>query len=261
MTSSVTSSSAEEPQLHERSAASTSDLDVITQKPELVPRNTQLYDPEAKEPESAGKQSLNSENRLPEKDSANGVKEIGLKNTCKEKQEFEHAHVNGLAESCNQIDGKEAVRKNDETTTEEDEAMKHVEAGDYPSYKNKPGSQKLQRTSENELQENLNQSEDGHRSRQQDWKICNMKHSLGNVEHRKQLDDSVQDTEITDPPTENTCRLQNIKICSTEGVGLQNGEKLNTENKEQSKQLTPEAKPRTLLPNGRQLKETICYKI
>jgi hypothetical protein len=260
MTSSVTLSSIEEPQLHEQSAAATSDLDVMAQKPERGPRNIELYDHEIKEPESAGKQILSSQNRLPEENSDNGVKEIPLKNTYKETQELEHAHVNGLAERCDQIDGKEVVRKDDETTTEEDGAMKHLELDDYPSYKSKSSIQKLQRTPQNELQENLKQTEDGNLSRQQDWKTHNVEHGPENVttEQRKQLEDSVQDAEITDSPIENTYRLQNGKNYSSENVGLQNGEKLNAENIKQCKQLTPEPKQRTLLPRDRELKETFC---
>jgi hypothetical protein len=261
MTSSVTSSSAEEPPPHEQSAAATSDLDVIAQEPELGPRNGESHAPVTKEPEPAGKQILSSQNRLPEHNSENGAKECPPKTTYKETQELEHTHENGLDESGDQIgDGKQIVRKDDGTILEENGAIKHLELDDYPSYKSKSGTQKLLQTSENKLQENLNKSEDGNTSRQQEWKIRNVKRSPENVitEHRKQLEDSAQNSDIIDPPTESAYRLYNGKNYSSENVGLQNGEKLNVENINISKQLTPEPKPRTILPYDRELKETIC---
>ncbi|XP_021941982.1 microtubule-associated protein RP/EB family member 1-like [Zootermopsis nevadensis] len=257
MTSSVTSSSAEDPPPQERTAAATSDLEVMAPKPEYGPRNTELYEPQIKIPEPAGIQILCSQKRLLEQKPENGVKEIVPKNTYKGTQELEHDHVNGLDESG---DGKEVVTKDDETTTKENEAVKHIELDDYPSYKSKSGTQKLQRTSENEMQENPNQTEDGKLSRQQDWHIHDVKHSLRNAitEQRKQLENGVQDAEISNLPAEKTCTLRNGKNCSTENVGLQNGEKMNAENIKQPKQLTPEPKPRTILPYNRELKETIC---
>jgi hypothetical protein len=261
MTSSVTSSIAEEPPPYDQSAAATSDLEVIAQEPELDSKNRESDSPGVKGPEQPnGKQLFNSENRVPEHHSENGTEEHPdrSKDTEKEPQEMVHTHVSGHSERGDKMnDGKCVFRKDDDALIVDNEAMKHLDREEYSSSKTEDGNLKLQHTFGNESQET------GNLRFQQDWRIHKAEHSPGNEskDDRKQPDDGVRNTEtnieIPESPTNNIYRLQNGKHYSlqngkhysSENVDMQNEGKLNSENVKQTKQLTPEPKPRMILPH------------
>lgn len=253
MTSSVTSNSAEEPPPYDQPAAATSDLEVICQEPELDSKNRESDSPGVKEPEQQNRKQLsNSENSVPEHHFENGAEHPDrLKNTEKEPRELVHTHVSEHSERRDKMsEGKCIFRKDDDTVIVDNEVR-----DEYPSSKSENGNLKLQSTFGNEFQENGSQSEDGNLSCQQCWKVHKAESGPENesTDDRKQLDDGVRNTEtsikIPESFTENTYRLQNGKKYYSKDVDIQNEEKLNTEHRKQTKQLTPEPKPRTILHN------------
>jgi hypothetical protein len=241
MTSSVASSSAEEPLSHEQRPLAHSDFEVTAQETELGPKKGESG-------QSDGTVAISSENRIPERNSENGLEHPGQStNTHKDPEEFEFTHVNGLtADGGKMRGGKDVVRNGDETTVAENAVIQHLKHDEHPSPESEDDIGTLQHTPEDEPQGNRNQTEDGNR-RQQNWGIHNSQRNPENglTEHRNELEDSVQDTlidvELPDPPTQNNYRLHNGKEYSSENVELQNGKDI--------KQVKPEAKVRTILPN------------
>ncbi|XP_023727497.1 uncharacterized protein LOC111875462 isoform X2 [Cryptotermes secundus] len=252
MTSSVTSSSAEEPSPYDQSAAATSDLEVICQEPELDSKNRESDSPDVKEPEQLKRKQLSSsEKSVPEHHFEKGAEHSDRpENTEKELQELVHTHVSEHSERRDKMnDGKCAFRKDDDNVIVDNGVRE-----EYPSSKSENGNLKLQSTFGNELQENGSQPEDGNLSFQQGWKVHKAKSSAENesTDDRNELDDGVRNTEtsikIPESFAVNTYR-QNGKNFYSKNVDVQNEGKLHTEHIKQTKQLTPEPKPRTTLRN------------
>jgi hypothetical protein len=248
MTSSVTSSSAEEPP-----PSVTSDLEVVSQEPELDSKNRETDSPGVKEPEQPNRKQLSSsENRILEHNFENGGEHPdGLENTEKETQELVHIHMSEHSEHGDKMsDGKCVCRKDDDTVIIDNEDL-----DESSSSKSENDNLKLQSTFGNELQKNGNQPEDGNIGCQQGWMVHKAESNPENdpADGRKQLDDSFRNTEtsikIPVSFTENTFRSQNGKKYYSINVDVQNVGKQYTENVKQTKQLTPEPKPRTILPN------------
>jgi hypothetical protein len=255
MTSSITSSSAEEPPpQYDQSAAATSDLEVISQEPELDSKNRESDSPGVKEPEQANR---NCESRVPEHHFENRAE---LPDTLK-KNEIQprglvHTHVSEHSESGDETSGgKYVFRKDDDTAAVDHEAMEHLDRDENLSSKSEDVNLKLRSTFGNEMQENVNQPEDGHPSCQQGWKIHQEKSIPGNESRdgRKHSDDGVRNTEtntkIPELFTENTYILQNGKSCYSKDAEVQNEGKVYTDNMKNTAQLTPKPKPRTVLSN------------
>jgi hypothetical protein len=252
MTSSVTSSSAEEPPLYEQSAAATSELEVICQEPEIDSKNRESDSPGVKEPEQPNRKQLSSsENKVPEHQFENGAEHSDrLEHTEKQPQELVHAHVSEHSERRDKMsDGKCVFRKDGDSVIVDEEVR-----DEYPSSKGENSNLKLQSTFGNELQENGSQPEDGNLSCQQGWKVHKAESSTENesADDRKQLNNGVRNTEtsinIPESVTVNTYR-QSGKNYYSKNVDVQNEGKLHTEHIKQTKQLTPEPKPRTILLN------------
>jgi hypothetical protein len=226
---------------------------VISQEPELDSKNRESDSPGVKEPEQPNRKQLSSsESRILEHHFENGGEHPGrLKNIEKEPQQLVHTHISEHSEHGDKMsDGKCVCRKDDDTVIVDNE-----DHDQYSSSKSENGNLKLQSTFGNGLEENGNEPEDGNIGCQQGWKFHKAESSPENetADDRKQLDDSVQITEISikipESFTENTYRLQNGKNCYSKIVDVQNEGKLYTENVKQTKQLTPEPKPRTILSN------------
>jgi hypothetical protein len=248
MTSSVTSSSAEEPPPYDQSAAATSDLEVISQGPELDSKNRESDSPGVKEPEQANR---NSESRVPEHYFENRAElPDRLKNTEKQPRGLVQTHVSEVSESGDKKSGGKYIFRKDDTA-----AMKHLDRDENLNSRSEDVKWKLRSKFGNEMQENGNQPEDGHPSCQQGWKIHQEKSSPGNEsrDDREQSDDGVRNTEsstkVPESFTENTYKLQNGKSCYSKDADVQNEAKLYTDNMKQTAQLTPKPKPRTIIPN------------
>jgi hypothetical protein len=240
VTLSVTACSTEDHQPLEEILTALSNLEVIYQEALLDITNKESHDSCIRKSDQLnGEQIPNAENRTPKLPSDNEADQS--KGTQQVQQQLGPTHVNGHAEGGDEINDRvHIVRKSDKPIIVEYVLKKQVQHAEFHDDKGTDDYLELQSAPENELQGNLNQTENENLICQQDWET-------ENTQRRNNFDDGVQET--TTDTTKNKYKLHTGRNLS-ENSGLRNGEQLNIRNAQQIEQITtPEPKPRTVRPN------------
>jgi len=241
VTSPVIACSAEDLPPQEEIPPAISHLEVITHESQLDTKNRESHDSFIRKSEQLnGEQILNSENRSAKLHSDNEVEHSDQsKGNQQDPQQWEPTHVNGHSEDADDMNDRVHIVRLVEIL--ENVLKKEVDHEGFHGDEGAHDKPELQSAPENELQENLNQTDNENLT-------CQKDREAENTQRQNHFDDGDQET--TTDTTTNKYKLYNGKNLSSENIDLQNGEQLNIRNTQQMEKITtPKPKPRTVRPN------------
>jgi hypothetical protein len=241
VTSPVIACSAEDLPPQEEIPPAISHLEVITQELQLDTTNRESPDSCIRKSEQLdGEQILNSENRTAKLHSDNEVEHSDQsKVTQQDPQQWKPNHVNGHSEGEDDMNDTVHIVRLVEIL--ENVLKKQVDHEGFHGDEGADDNLELKGAPENELQKNLNQTDNENLT-------CQKDREAENTQRRTRFDDGDQET--TTDTTKNKYKLYNGKNLSSENIGLQSGEQLNIRSTRQMETITtPKPKPRTVRPN------------
>ncbi|XP_069681454.1 putative uncharacterized protein DDB_G0290521 isoform X2 [Periplaneta americana] len=256
MSSSVTSSSAEEPTSHEQSVAATPDLEAITQEPEqpasdepkthhdTTPEEPENTSPEHETTEHDGlEKESHSKDDIPEHALQNGSPEnhpednvIQSQDQLEEKgndesPELEQCRINGTVENGDQIDDADHAKKDNKTDEGSENEAHHENKSSAIE-----NDIKSQYSPENEIQNRDNKLQQSYVNGKDE-----------NMNSENGLDDGFKNITNSDQLEEKPVKMQNGGAKRIELQIVEDYE-LEAENKKTIPNIVPAPKPRTILP-------------